>query len=657
MEMRKQISNLGFEDVDTGERIADARRFLTGREECWIITCLYIAEKDNGLELLDNILKQNIPGLRISFLVDERERQYLPEAFEKGLLNYFELPFKPETFAAGLEELMHKGQLLDQDSALVAAEYLRRWLKESQDWENMERLEGAMQQVYPEHAHSFVSMGETQLELGRVDEARRTFRQALYLDPDTDSSINEILARFRESGRMVATSLGLQRVMVVDPDPDVVAALTDLLTGMFGVEEVLSFADGKEAWEALKGDEEIEMVIHEWKLRSLGGSQFLQRIRHQGYPNLPVIILSSLVQPKDEILIKELFVAGVVRKPMVKKQMEACINEVLLQETFPTEERALEQKIVEQLHNRNLEEARRLKKKYFSGGDRSPGRVKYLDAEFAYAAKRYKQASKLVLESIKLLGRESLPAMNLLGKCLMALNDLKGALRCFEKAREISPENIQRICQIADLQSDLGCTYEADETVAVARELDDEAEAVKKSEVRLAMAKGDDAGSRELMQGLTSTSEMVSQMNNRAVAYIRAGDFRQGNKIYDETLQAIPEGDTALRARVLYNVGLARARQGELEESVRYLRQCYEMREEVVLGKVKSLLMKAATCLKTGDDLVLNTSDQEETEDEEEEELPPESEDDNTYITTDNAELPLPVNAGRCLNQIFRKIA
>ncbi|GAH17759.1 unnamed protein product, partial [marine sediment metagenome] len=258
------------------------------------------------------------------------------------------------------------------------------------------------------------------------------------------------------------------------------------------------------------------------------------------------------------------------------------------------------------------------------------------DAEFSFAMKRFKEARTRVVHSIKMMGKESLSGLNLLGKCLINLNDLEGAVKCFEKAQSISPKNLARICQIADVQSDLGEVDKAQGNIDKAKALDEGAEVVQKSEIKVAMVIGDSEKAQALMGNLENMNDMVAQMNNRAVAYIRSKDFGRGEKIYQETIDSVPDRETELKAKVLYNMGLAHARQGQLKGANDWLAKAADMGEESMKLKIGSLGGKVKRSLKSGNPLKLSKSDAEvSTSDEEAQVMGGEAEE-GSYVGEDN---------------------
>ena len=88
-----------------------------------------------------------------------------------------------------------------------------------------------------------------------------------------------------------------------------------------GVENVVSFADGDEATAWVESNDEPDLIIHEWRIPSLSGPLFIQRVRAKGFYRVPLVVISSLIKPDDMPLIREMGIAEVVAKPLEKTNL------------------------------------------------------------------------------------------------------------------------------------------------------------------------------------------------------------------------------------------------------------------------------------------------------------------------------------------------
>lgn len=655
-EMRAVVSKLGYSNVDTGESMTDARRFLKSRDSGWIILPVFSTEKDHALSLLRTISSNfKLSRFRVTLLVDNDERQVLPEAFELGLLSWIKLPFNADLFKSELEALLALSKRFSSDSAFVSAACFRAYLSEIKDYSGILRLESCLLQLNPECERTYLNIARAHLSLKHKERARFFFRQALAKDDSLNQEIEDFLSKSGSLGLEILDSLNFKTCLLVDSDEDVTATLKEVLEGEFQVTEVAVFKDGEQAWRHIADGWVPDLLITEWKLKKLGGAELIQRIRNRKDGHFPIVIASSLVDKSDAAILREMYVAEVISKPLQKANIKNIINKVRTQETAPSEALSLEQKIIYALSKKDFSSARNYKDQYQILEARQPGRMEYLEAEFYFAMNRYKDALAKAVLSVKIMGRESLASLNLLGKCMLHMNDLAGAVKCFEKAQSLSPKNIARLCQIADVQSDLGDVENARSNLEKAKEMDGSSEVVKATEVKVSMTAGDSKQTKDLVEQLGSVKELVSQMNNRAVIYIRSNDFAKGEKIYLETLESLPDSEKELKAKVLYNLGLAKARQGELGKSKEWLSQASKLGSGSIKTKINSLGNKVVASIKSGKSLDLSSSDLEIEVSEEEAQVFQGEIDEGSFVGEDNRVARLPERSGICLFKIFTR--
>ena len=79
-----------------------------------------------------------------------------------------------------------------------------------------------------------------------------------------------------------------------------------------GVEDVIVCSDGEAGLEAIKGDEEIDLIIQEWRIPKLTGPLFLQKAQEEGKESVPVVLLGSLIEEQDTPFVKEMGVANII---------------------------------------------------------------------------------------------------------------------------------------------------------------------------------------------------------------------------------------------------------------------------------------------------------------------------------------------------------
>ncbi|RYZ50435.1 MAG: tetratricopeptide repeat protein, partial [Proteobacteria bacterium] len=149
----------------------------------------------------------------------------------------------------------------------------------------------------------------------------------------------------------------------------------------------------------------------------------------------------------------------------------------------------------------------------------------------------------------------SLALLNLLGKCLLKLGRYKVALKCFSRAQNISPNNVERLCRIAETKHFMKDDAGSESTLAKADELDPGNPLVQETKANIALGSGEVRKASELMAKLESLRGVLAFMNNRAIALTRAGQFDDGIALYRNTIVALPGDWGSLHDSVAYNLG------------------------------------------------------------------------------------------------------
>ena len=666
--MRSLMTKNGFKDVATSDKLADAESFLKADGKGWIFMPITLG-RSNGQDLgamafLKRLCKDvKLVGYRCTFFVEEEDYHHLPQAFAYGLLSFITMPFSPHKFSEDISLLLNLA-LKDKDPLSIAAYFLRQHIAKAKDWQNSLRLEGSLLRLDPENPQPYLFLAKAHFAMQNEAKAKTYFKKAILKDKKVEEEVQDFLLNSGPLGLKLRKELQFKSCLLVDSDSDVHAMIIEVLTNDFGLakEDIYIKTDGESAYEFCEKEFSPDLIIMEWKLKKLGGGKLVQRLQDlfqsdKEREQIPIIIASSLIEKKDSFLLSEMFVSGTIEKPLRRDDLILLIKNVLLESLFPSEAKSLEREILFALGRKDLAAAGELKNKFAALKNIPLGKMEYIEAEFSFALKRFKDARAMAVLAIKLAGKEDLASLNLLGKCLLNLNDLKGAIRCFEKAKSISPDNLKRLCDLSDAHTDLGDHQKAEKNLEAAKNYDTKSPAVKRSEVKLKVAQGDSESARNLMSELSNRKEMLAQMNNRAVAYIRSNDFQQGKKIYEQALLAIPEDDKSLKGKILYNLGLAHGKKGDLKAAKACLEEKDLQLDKDLVKKAKSLLKKVDNSIKTNKPLSLNLSEAEIFTSQEEAADILGAQEDGKYLGEDGEILELPKPTGFCLYKVFKNSA
>lgn len=608
--MTEVLRSLSYPTVEGKASIADIIEYLEIEPVGWIIAPLMPDQDVNALHLL-KIISQipHLKGTRVSFLLEEDERYVLPEAFELGLLSWHSKPFTKESLKEALNDLEVRLRASDWNETLVAAGYLRAELSAQKKVAALLQLEKSLVDNYPGNTVCMLDLARAQHANGMSAPARATLGQVKLLAPDQSSAVDEVALALFETSDLSSSentginALGLRNVVIVDSDETVTREIENILKHV-GVETIKCFQDGVEAWEYLNQAEEPDLIIQEWRLPKLTGPYFVQKIRHKGFTSVPIMLVSSLLKPADMPLLREMGIAQIINKPLAKEEFMSGLVWTIQQDRSPSEQQTLEAKIRSLLSRRKINEALALKKRFFASDQVVASRRHLIEAEFAFVDKDYKKARDNAIEAMKSSG-DSIIALNLLGKTFMQLGEFESALKCFQKAQNLSPRNVERLCTIAEVHTELGNKNEATDAMKTAEELDAGSDQVNEAKVKIALAKGDTATATRAMSELDSLSPLLGYMNNKAVALARCGQTEEAILLYENTCTSIPPDKPDLISIVKYNLALALVRADDLEKAGQVLDEVKALKKSRIHHKAASLSIRVKKALKTGESLHL----------------------------------------------------
>lgn len=606
---------LGFTNIQCLGKIEDAQSLMEAEEVDWLILPLMLGGEVNAIQTLQ------IPSLyseyrhtRISFLLEEAEEVYLDKSFELGLFSWHSKPYTKDELQASLKGLLDTLQKYQGDDVLTSSCYLRAHLLKDKQFDKLLDLEKTMMNRYPGVPDLMFTFAEAQHLNGASDVAKQALRSIASLNAETRKRANELGTRlFADDFSLEASGkgeekglnlLGVGKIVVIDSDDIVRSSLVQALHG-HGISDVQEFQDGVSAWEWFEtNDEKVDAIITEWKIPRLSTPLLLQRLKSKGLASVPVLLVSSLVKPQDMALLREMGVAHIVGKPVDSEGFLQTFIWLIQEDRMPTEIQSQELKFRSFISEKKLAEAEEQLVRYLEDTRSTAGQREVLKAELAFAQDNYQAARDFAVQAIKQSG-DSIFALNILGKSLMNLRQYEQALKCFQKAQTLSPLNIERLCLIAESGAEIGDMDKAKESLDQAGFLDPSSETVIEGQVKVALAEGSPAAAKSAMKKLKSMGNVVSYLNNKAVAHAKCGFMDQSVALYRETIEAIPDDRMELQAVVKYNLALGLTKQALLEDAQQLLREIATMPASKVSSKAASLAKKVGRALEKGEMVAL----------------------------------------------------
>lgn len=563
----------------------------------WIITPLCVDQKVNALHLLQLVLKQpRFRGTRVSFICEERGVWWLHHAFEMGLLSVHPLATDVTNQLTEFTTLFATLERFKGNETLVAAEYLRGHLSSRKMFADQLQLARSLLELYPTDDFVRMRFAGALLADGKIEAAAKQLDDIDSPSEDLRKEISDLRERVEtalgngNTSHAFAQELGVETAIVVDPDEAMANYCKDLLLGM-GVRKVESFVDGQAAWEHMSRSAEPDLVIQEWRIPSLPGNVLLQRIRSHGFNRCSVVIFSALVKPADRMILREMGASDVIGKPLMVQQLARVLNAVITQDRKPSSVDAMERTARNAIAAHDLSTAAQTIGKLKKDPKANQGQIKSIEAELAFANGETPKANKLAMEALQIVG-EDIFVINLLGKIYMKLRRFDQAIKFFEKADRLSPRNVSRLCDLAVSSVERGDTAGAEKRLNQTRSLDGANEAVAETEAKIAFASGNQEKAKELLETMGDSSEVIAFLNNRAVGLASEQKFTEAAVLYRCALKALPRKLEHLKPIIEYNLGLAHARAGALDEARWHLAEAAKRRDSPIRFKAGDLLQR-----------------------------------------------------------------
>ena len=281
-------------------------------------------------------------------------------------------------------------------------------------------------------------------------------------------------------------------------------------------------------------------------------------------------------------------VSKVIKKPIDESNVLQAFAWAVQQERSPTVPITILNQIRKALEKKDQQEIVTLKQMFFAHESVTEGQKKQLEAEILYAYGSYEAAKESCVEALKLMNN-SASVLNLLGRSMMKLRDFEGAMNCLENAHILSPLNIERLCNMAEINVEMGDEKSAHQTIKEAKKIDNDAEKIKETEVKIALVSYSSPTAKKMIENLLSLENIISFTNNRGVALIRKERYEEGIKFYNEALASMPDNRNDIKALVHYNLGLAYIKNDNTDLGLDALEKALKCNYRPITIKVQSL--------------------------------------------------------------------
>ncbi len=600
------IKEVGFTSVQGLPSVKDALNMIEVERVHWILTSVFFDEPVNVFHLLKIITEHpSLKDIRVTIFIEEEEKVHIPTLSELGAFSYIMKPFNRPSLVEAIQGQLTSLENNNWDTTLVAADQLLTYLKEKEAHQAKFDLTRNLNRLYPANVEYLIDMAEAQFGLGRQSESKVTLKQAKFMSPDLSEKIDEISQKlFEETFEIDMTTeggfdvLNIGECIITDPDDASRKAVVEILTSL-GVKDIKEFEDGEAAWSWIVNLKEPPgLVCHEWRIPKINAPVLAQRIREK-FPLVPLFVISSLIKDSDLPLLEEMGISQGVSKPVDKKLLLSKLIDFLQRFRQPKDIESKEKKIRHCINADRIDEAKKLWEEFIQIDSLPIEKRNRVEAELSYANGDYQKCCDLAIESLK-VDKNSLFLLNLLGKALIQVGDYESSLKCLERAQQLSPMNITRLCMIAETNLNMGNVEGAEEALDKAKSIDSENEKVKETETSVAIEKNDLDAAKKVMSELHSINSFIGFMNNKAVALAKSEKFDESIALYRKVIDAIPDQQLNLKAVVSYNLGLGLAKNGDNELASKTLEETMAFGKTKVHSKAQSLRNKIEMSVRTG---------------------------------------------------------
>ncbi|MDD9952279.1 MAG: tetratricopeptide repeat protein [Zetaproteobacteria bacterium] len=324
--------------------------------------------------------------------------------------------------------------------------------------------------------------------------------------------------------------------------------------------------------DSLAKAENPHLIICAWEMETTPGTIIIQKLRLKK-PHLPCLIFSKRMSEEDIRLTQELGFDDILGMPFDKEKAFNQLQELIRREESITAEekkiRKIEQLVTEGKFNEAL--------KWFDGPltkKNSPVRFRaqvHL-AEIWLGIKNLEKAE----HTIAILIEEKPDDTNIL-RLKARLCSMKGAheeaIALLEKMVENSPQNLTSLVSLGSAYVEADEHDKAKDVFKRVEELDEDNEQAKEEQGKLAFKEGNLSLAAEFLAQTQNGDVLASHFNNIAIAKAATASFDEAIQTYENAISLL--ADKAKTHLLVYNLGLAWKRKGDLPKSFELLCESY----------------------------------------------------------------------------------
>ena len=374
----------------------------------------------------------------------------------------------------------------------------------------------------------------------------------------------------------MSQSKGINRVLVVDDDLDLLSQAKEAITANLNIPEVQLCSDAKSAMNLLDAEGGYDLAFIDLRMPKISGSALLQHIQcHEmrSVKEMVVVVMCGVVSKEEILLLKELGYSSTFKKPFTDDFFIEKIKSISENKDSGASEFVWKRNFDQMLADSKYQLAEqtlipKLKK--------DPGSLTYLTCygQLCFLQKRYARAEEFVA---KILKRDPtfLPALNLASRIQMKQGRFEEALRLLDKAQNLSPQNIERFIVMGEVNLGRGEAKVAETNFRDALKINSEDRRAKFGLGRSLATQGRIEESRKIVEGLGNTNEFAAYFNNKGILLVKSGRILEGIKLYENAIEVLMDEESEFR--LMYNISLAYFRMGRFNDALEKIEHCLDL--------------------------------------------------------------------------------
>jgi tetratricopeptide (TPR) repeat protein len=180
------------------------------------------------------------------------------------------------------------------------------------------------------------------------------------------------------------------------------------------------------------------------------------------------------------------------------------------------------------------------------------------------------------------------------------------AIHYFNRANDLAPANIERLCNLAVTQASAADTEAAEESLSKARSIAEDEFIIDETEVKLGLINGQVERARTFMEGFRHSSDLIAFINNRGVWLSTQGRLTDGIQLYETALQSLTENLKEIEPVICYNIALAHIKSGNTKKALEFIKKNSAASSSELSVKISSLGARLTKALQSGEQITLN---------------------------------------------------